>query len=151
VTAAYRPRRLEMQDLVGVLVEEHRLMDGGLQRAKEASARGDFEGTRRALREVDPVFRQHIADEEATILGLLIKALGVKGADEEIKVFRQHRPIYELMRKIDELASMSSEELAANQAKLQELFREHTAAEEGRVFPRALSVGRKDGPKDLRV
>lgn len=115
-------------------------MREGLRRAKEAAGRQDFESVSRALKELDPVFRQHIADEESQILGLLIERLGVKGATEEIRVFQQHRPIYQLMKAVTELATMPADELEANQTRLEALFDKHTAAEEARVFPRALSL-----------
>jgi hypothetical protein len=129
-----------LADLVRVLVDEHRTMKDGLRRAQDAAREGDFEAVGRALKELDPVFRQHIADEEATILGLLIKTLGVKGAEAEIIVFRQHRPIYQLMQKVGELAKKSPSQLHSSQSELESLFEEHTLAEEGRVFPRALGL-----------
>lgn len=139
VEGRYPPRKLELEPLVRILIEEHLVMRGGLLKAKEAATRRDFEAVRNELRKLDPVFRQHIADEESQILGLLVRQLGVKGAEEEIKVFQQHRPIYRLMQKVSELASMSANELEANQAELNELFDRHTKAEEERVFPRARS------------
>ena len=138
--ARYRPRKMNIEALVATLVSEHVLMEEGLVRAREAASRNDYEGVRTELKRLDPVFRQHIADEESQILALLIEKLGAKGAAEEIKVFQQHRPIYQLMRKVDELASMSASELEANQAELKDLFDRHTSAEEGRVFPRARSL-----------
>ncbi|MDG7009362.1 MAG: hypothetical protein JRN16_02335 [Nitrososphaerota archaeon] len=142
--ASYRPRKMELEALVATLVGEHALMGEGLVRAREAASRNDYGAARTELEKLDPVFRQHIADEESQILGLLIEKLGAKGAAEEIKVFRQHGPIYQLMKKVDGLASMSASELEANQAELKDLFDRHTRAEEGRVFPRArsLSAGR---------
>lgn len=131
---------MELDALVGVLVREHALMREGLQRAKGAADVRDFEGVRRALREIDPVFRQHIADEEAQVLGLLIARLGAKGAEAEIQVFRQHRQIYELMTRVSKLAELSSSELEASQAELEKLFELHAAAEEAKVFPRAMSL-----------
>ena len=89
---------------------------------------------------MEPVFRQHIADEEATILGLLIGTLGIKGAEAEILVFREHRPIYLLMEKVGELARKSAAELQGSQEELAALFEEHTRAEEERVFPKALGL-----------
>ncbi len=144
--ARFVPRRMEVDRLVAVLVEEHRVMREGLQKAKGAAASGDFDGVGRALREVGPVFRQHIADEEAQVLGLLIARLGVKGAEAEIVVFRQHRPIYELMKRVSELAAMSSTELESSRSELDRLFEEHTALEESQVFPRAVSL-QKGGSK----
>ncbi len=138
--ARYTPRRIDLEPLIKVLVEEHAIMREGLRRAKEAAGRQDFEDLSRALRELDPVFRQHIADEEAQILRFLIEQLGVKGAADEIKVFQQHRPIYQLMKRVTELAAMPAAELQADQVKLKAMFDDHTLAEEQRVFPRALSL-----------
>ncbi len=136
----YPPRRMELEALVETLVGEHVAMKEGLRRAREAARRRDFDGVSRALRAVDPLFRQHIADEESQILGLLIAKLGVKGAEAEILVFRQHRPIHGLMEKVKELASKSASELEGSQGELDKLFEAHTPAEEATVFPRVLSV-----------
>ena len=114
----------------------------GLERAHAAAERRDFEAVGNELRELESVFRQHIADEEAQILGFLIKQLGVKGAADEIKVFQQHRPIYKLLEEVTELAELSSGELEASQSKLNTLFSEHAQAEEASVFPRAISLHR---------
>ena len=138
----YAPRRMELDVLINVLVKEHEQMKEGLRRAKVAADRHDLEAVVRTLKEIEPVFRQHIADEESQILRLLIQELGVEGAEDEIKVFRQHRPIHQLMQTVAELASKSPGELGADQAKLDALFEEHTVAEEGRVFPRAVSCYR---------
>lgn len=126
--------------MVRVLVMEHAEMKDGLRRASESAARKDFLSVGRTLKDLDPLFRQHIADEEFEVLGLLIRTLGVKGAEKEILVFRQHRPIYSLMLKVGELAALSSEELEARGAELERLFAEHAKAEEGEVFPKAMSL-----------
>ena len=138
--ARYLPRKLELDALVRTLVDEHRVMKDGLRIARDSAGTGDYETASTALKRVDPVFRQHIADEEATVLGLLIRSLGVKGAEAEILVFRQHRPIYELMQKVAKLAELPPTELEKSQADLESLFEEHTLAEEEAVFPKALSL-----------
>jgi len=121
-------------------------MSEGLQRMKEAAHSRDFDGVSRILKQVDPVFRQHIADEEGQILRLLIQELGRKNAEEEINVFQQHRPIYRMMQTVSELASKEPMELETEQTKLNALFEEHTRAEEKRVFPRALGCyGQRGG------
>lgn len=134
----YRPRTMEFESLVRVLVEEHTVMREGLSQMKDAADRHDFKAVANALRELDPIFRQHIADEESQILRLLIAELGVKGAEEEIRVFQQHRPIYRLMQTLADLASKSAEDLEAEQTELNALFLEHTSAEEENIFPKAL-------------
>ena len=142
----YLPRKVPFDELIRVLVAEHEVMRDGLRQTKEAAERRDFEGASRALKQVDRVFRQHIADEEAQVIRLLVGVLGVKGAEDEIKVFQQHRPIYRLMQAVAELASKKESELGAEQAKLNDLFHDHAAAEEEGVFPRALRCyGQKSG------
>jgi hypothetical protein len=123
--------------LIRTLVKEHVAMKEGISKAREAAGKRNFEALSRILRELDPLFRQHIVDEESTILRLLIGKVGVKGAEEEIRVFQQHRPIYQLMQRISEFALMSAAELQASQEELRDLFERHAVAEERIVFPRA--------------
>jgi hypothetical protein len=138
---SYPPRKLELGELVKVLVAEHDTMRGKLARARDSLQRKDYSEASRIVKEMDPVFKQHIADEESQILGLLIARLGVKGAEEEIAVFRQHRPIYQLMQKLEDIGRIPASELAAREEELQGLFSEHTKLEEAMVFPKAGSLG----------
>jgi hemerythrin-like domain-containing protein len=138
----FLPRRMGIDAMIKTLVDEHVIMNRGLYGAGEAIRNGDFEALKRVLVELDPVFRQHIVDEESTILRLLIEKLGKEGAKEEIRVFQQHRPIYELMKRISEFASMAPSELEKSQEELRDLFRGHVTAEEGSVFPKAKSVSK---------
>lgn len=140
--ARYSPRSIAIDALLKVLVEEHTVMREWLQRTKKAAEMKDFEGASRDLKQLDAIFRQHIADEEAQILRLLVGELGVRGAEEEIKAFQQHRPIYRLMQTISGLASKAID-LESEQARLNALFDNHATAEEERVFPKALSCYRQ--------
>jgi glutathione S-transferase len=142
----FLPRKMELKSLIRTLVGEHTTMKDGLRAAREAAQKRDFGALAKTLAGLDPLFRQHIVDEESTILRLLIGVLGTKGAEEEIRVFQQHRPIYQLMRRIAEFASMSASELEANQEELRNLFDTHVAAEEKQIFPKAKSLsGRLQG------
>ena len=136
-------RKLEFEDLISVLVTEHVKMKSDLEEVEKAVSKRDFVAAAGILRGLDGLFRQHIADEEAQVLRLLIDAYGLKGAEDGILVFRQHRPIYDLMEQVKKLASISTEELASNEDRLKRLFDEHTLAEESRVFPRAISTFRE--------
>jgi len=138
--ASYRPRNLGFGELITVLVSEHAAMRAGLEKAKEAASRHDFRVVGFELRKLDPLFRQHITDEESQVLRLLVGTIGKERAAEEIRVFQQHRPIFALMQKASELATLSSDELEAKQEELSALFEEHALAEQARVFPKALSL-----------
>ena len=131
---------MEFEELIAVLIAEHAKMDEALAEVKRAVLDRDFASASRVLRELDRLFKQHIADEEAQVLRILIDAYGVKGADDAIKVFRQHRPIYDLMKQIKKLSSLSMKELASAEDSLRELLDEHTSAEESRIYPRAIST-----------
>jgi hemerythrin-like domain-containing protein len=136
-------RRIGFEELIALLVEEHGRMKAGMDALRTAVEDDDYVAASRLLGELDTVFRQHIADEEAQVLRLLIGAYGVKGTDDAIKVFRQHRPIYSLMEEIKKLSKLSPEELLEKEAKLKEMFASHAQAEEERVFPWSLSTYRK--------
>ena len=139
----FLPRMMGLEDLIRTLVEEHAVMKEGISKAREVAEKRDFEALARVLRGLDRLFRQHIVDEESTILRLLIGKLGANGADEEIRVFQQHRPIYHLMQKISEFATMSRSELESSQEELRDLFERHAFAEERMVFPRVESFSIK--------
>jgi hemerythrin-like domain-containing protein len=131
---------MEFEELISVLVAEHAEMKKGLAQVKQAISNKDFASASRVLGELDRLFRQHIADEEAQVLRILLDAYGVDGSNEAIIVFRQHRPIYDLMEKIKKLAALPIEELASSEDVLRQLFEEHTLAEESRVFPKAIQT-----------
>ncbi len=134
---------MRFEDLISVLVAEHGKMKNGFAEVREAVSRKDYFTASKILRDLDLLFRQHIADEEAQVLRLLIDAYGVEGAQDAIKVFQQHRPIYDLMEKVKKLAVLPVEELVSNQDQLTRLFQEHAFAEENSVFPSAVSVYRE--------
>jgi hypothetical protein len=136
-------RRMEFDELIAVLVAEHGKMKSGLAEVERVAAKKDFDSAAKILKSLDALFRQHIADEEAQVLKLLIDAYGVRGAEDAIVVFRQHRPIYDLMEKVKKLASLPLHELATSEGELRRLFDEHAHAEETRVFPRALLTYRE--------
>jgi hemerythrin-like domain-containing protein len=134
---------MEFEDLISVLVSEHGEMKKGLAQVKQSVSNKDFSSASRVLRDLDRLFKQHIADEEAQVLRLLLDAYGVEGAEEAIIIFRQHRPIYDLMEEVKKLASLPIDELARDEDRLRRLFEEHTLAEESRVFPKAISTYKK--------
>ena len=142
------PRKIGFEELISVLIAEHAEIRKELVNLKRFVENRELSSAAEILGELDRLFRQHIADEEAQVLRLLIEAYGVKGADEAIVIFRQHRPIYQLMEEVKRFASLSPEELALNEASLRNMLEEHTQAEENRVFPKALTAysERRDRP-----
>jgi len=144
--APVMPRKVGLEQLVSILLAEHVQMVEKLATVKRHADNRDYPAAAKAIRELDALFRQHIVDEEAQVLRLLIDAYGVKGAEEAIVIFRQHRPIYTLVEEVKKLASLSAEELASNEASLKSLLEGHTKSEEDRIFPMALFLPRADLP-----
>jgi hypothetical protein len=138
--------RLALGDLISRLVAEHETMKDDLLRVREAAESKNFEAASKTLEELDRTFRRHIADEEGQVLRFLIDVYGVKGAEDEIRVFQQHRPIHALLETIKKLAILPPDELATHEDSLSTLFDEHTFAEENAVFPRAIRATKKDTP-----
>ncbi|MDV3278040.1 MAG: hemerythrin domain-containing protein [Nitrososphaerales archaeon] len=133
---------MELEDLVAVLVAEHTEMKAGLENLRSALEARDYAAAKAILAGLKAVFTRHIADEEAQVLKVLIEAYGVKGAEDAIMVFRQHRPMYTLMEAIERFAALSPAELESKEEELNGLFGQHTKAEEERIFPWALSTHR---------
>ncbi|HYB06760.1 MAG TPA: hypothetical protein VEB87_01245 [Nitrososphaerales archaeon] len=131
---------MAFEDLISVLISEHAEIKRKLTEVKNSTETKDFTHAAAILKDLDQLFRQHIADEEAQVLRILIEAYGVKGAESAIVVFRQHRPIYQLIQEVGKLASLPPDELATNEMKLRKLLMEHTQAEETHIFPDALST-----------
>jgi hemerythrin-like domain-containing protein len=142
------PRKIEFEELISVLIAEHVAIRKDLMKLERSLEGHEFASAAETLRGLDRLFRQHIADEESQVLRLLIEAYGVKGADDAIVVFRQHRPIYKLMEEVKKLASLSPEELSLDERKLRTNLEGHVMAEETRIFPKAISThrGRSDRP-----
>jgi hemerythrin-like domain-containing protein len=138
--------RLALGDLISRLVAEHKIMKDDLLRVRKATESKDFEAASKALEELDRTFRRHIADEEGQVLRFLIEVYGVKGAEDEIRVFQQHRPMHATLEAIKKLATLTPDELATHEDSLWTLFAEHTFAEENSVFPRAMRASKKDSP-----
>ena len=134
---------MEFEELISTLICEHIEMKKDLVELEIAMSNKDFFLASKILDNLDHLFKQHIVDEEAQVLRILIDAYGVKGSDEAIKIIRQHRPIYYLMEEVKKLAFLSIEELTSNEDRLRKLFEEHTLAEESSVFPRAISTYRE--------
>lgn len=142
-------RKMGFEELISVLIAEHAEMKKDLADVKQAITKRDFSSASKRLGELDRLFKQHIADEEAQVLRILIDAYGVEGAEDAIRVFRQHKPIYDLMEEVRKLASLSVEELASDEHRLRRLLEEHTLAEESRVFPRAISTYKERAVRDI--
>ncbi|MFQ5838633.1 MAG: hemerythrin domain-containing protein [Thermoplasmata archaeon] len=129
-------RPLEFEELVDLLLEEHREIRRLLE---EVLAEAGQAGPGEILASLDDCLRQHVADEEARVLRLLIDVHGHQGASEAIRVFQQHRLIHELVKEL-RASPLPSSSMAAKKAELRKLLEDHFAEEEGSIFPLALQA-----------
>ncbi len=91
MTRIITARRIGLEDLVSTLLKEHEEFRQRLTELEEAS--GDKDRCVEIVSKLDEALRQHIVDEEATVLRVLLDAYGRDGGVDAIKVFKQHRPI----------------------------------------------------------
>ncbi|MCS7145081.1 MAG: hemerythrin domain-containing protein [Nitrososphaerota archaeon] len=138
-----RPRRLELQELIRVLVEEHGRVKALLTRLNGLLQEGRYGEAAEELVNFKPYLDQHIIDEEASILKLLLEEYGRMGAERAVKVFQEHREIHRLISEMQSLASSSPERLAELRDGLRDMLERHFRAEEGEIFPWALETYRK--------
>jgi len=139
-----RPRRLELDDLIRILVEEHGKVRDLLVKLDMLLQAGRYTEAAEELKEFQPYLDQHILDEEAIVLKALLDALGRGGAARAIKVFQEHREIHQLISEMRSAAS-TPEKLVEKKDRLRETLERHFWAEEKDVFPSALDVYRRKG------
>lgn len=138
-----RPRKLELEELLKILVEEHGKVRSLLRRLNTHLQQDRYAEAAEELKEFKPYLDQHIIDEEATVLRVLIDSLGKKEAERAVKVFQEHRQIHQLISEMQSLATTEPERLAEMRNRLGEILEKHFRAEESDVFPLALESYKK--------
>ncbi|MEM1923279.1 MAG: hemerythrin domain-containing protein [Nitrososphaerota archaeon] len=140
-----RPRRLKLEELLKILVEEHEVVRGRLTRLHTLLERDKHAEAAEELKGFKPYLDQHVIDEEATVLKLLIDSLGREGATRAIQVFQEHREIHQLISEMQAIAETAPERLAEMKSRLAEILERHFRAEETEVFPWALKLYKDKG------
>ena len=138
-----RPRSLELEDLLTILLDEHGQVRSLLNRLNTFLQEERYTEAVEDLNNFKPYLDQHIIDEEATVLKTLLDAYGREGAERAIKVFQEHREIHQLISEMKSIALSSSERLAEKRDRLETVLERHFRAEEEEVFPWALDTVRK--------
>lgn len=137
-----RPRKLELEELINMLVEEHGQVKSLLNKLNTLLHEEKYAEAAEELNGFKPYLDQHIIDEEATVLKALMDAYGREGAGRAIKVFQEHREIHQLISEMRSVASSSPERLAEKRDRLRTVLERHFRAEEEEVFPWALDTVR---------
>ncbi len=128
---------------VASLVEAHGDIRRRLETIGTALKKQDSALAITSLRELREALDQHVVDEEARILKVLIDAHGREGAQDAIRTMQQHRSVHKLINDMLDTLPRSAEEAHKKHAELEKILREHFEAEERRIFPWALETHAK--------
>ena len=135
-------RSLEFEELVSALKDEH----GGVKR--RLAELGDVVAARKYAKASELVpglcdaLRQHIIDEEAKVLKVIIDAYGRERAGEAIRIAQRHRVVHRKIEEMEKLAARTPGMLGPRVVELRGLLEEHFKDEEERMFPLALEAYR---------
>ncbi|MDW8092077.1 MAG: hemerythrin domain-containing protein [Nitrososphaerota archaeon] len=135
-----RPRALDLEDLIEVLLKEHEEVRALLKRINALLQNGRYGELAEELNKFKPYLDQHVIDEEASVLKVLIDTYGREGADRFIRVFQEHREIHRLLQDMRRIAVETPERLAELKTEFSRVLERHFMAEESDVFPSALRV-----------
>ncbi len=144
-----KPRKLGLELLIDLLEGEHRKVESELRAVSGMIAARDPGGLGRLLQSLDEELLQHMLDEEASVLAVLIKVYGKERSAEAIKVFREHRRIREMMADMKRKFEADPAECMKSINELESFMLEHFKKEEVVIFPLALETQRR--PKKAMV
>lgn len=138
-----KPRELELEQLVNLLEREHRKVESDLKAVAAMIAARDKDNLGRLLQSLDEILLQHMLDEEASILAVLIKAYRRERSAEAIKVFREHVRISEMMTGLRKKFEGDPVKCMESRNELESFMLEHFKKEDVRIFPLALETQRR--------
>jgi hemerythrin-like domain-containing protein len=138
-----RPRQLEIPSLLDTLVKEHGEVRTMLKDLSALMSDNKFLIAVDRIKPLKPNIDQHVIDEEAKVLKILLDAYGREKSARAIAVFQEHREIHQLIRKLQESIYLSSDKSREVMDALEDLTERHFEAEESWVFPWILETYRK--------
>jgi hemerythrin-like domain-containing protein len=143
VDASMRPRQLEIPSLLDTLVKEHEEVRTLLKDLSALISDNKFLVAADRIKAFKPYIDQHVIDEEAKVLKILLDAYGREKSARAIAVFQEHREIHQLIRELQESIYISSDKSREVRDALEDLMRRHFKAEESWIFPWVLETYRK--------
>ncbi len=133
-----RPREMALEDLVALLEKEHEDVRKEMFLISEMLLKGDSDTLSRRLASLDEELMQHMLDEEASVLRVLIQAYGRDGSEEAIEVFREHVEIKRLLDDLRKGIAENQEERMKTRDALDTLLVNHFTKEDETIFPWAI-------------
>ncbi|MGB9729295.1 MAG: hemerythrin domain-containing protein [Thermoprotei archaeon] len=138
-----RPRSYELEDLINILLKEHKMIMNDITELKNAINERNHEKINEIFTRFDSYLNQHVIDEESRLLKILLDNYGREGSKEAIKVFQQHLKIHQLINDMKTLANTSLESLNSKEIELNEIFIIHFEKEEKEIFPWVIKTYKK--------
>ncbi len=135
-----KPRDLPIRELIEKLKEEHQNLPAIIDDAIITYKTGNLSGAFPVIADVRETLSQHIIDEEATLLKLLIEKLGKEASEPYIKILQDHPKISKMVEKSVESTYTGWTETEGDLTQLKEALSEHHKQEEEVLYPKVLSL-----------
>ena len=135
-----KPRDIPIKKLIEKLKEEHRTLPEVIDDAIITYKTGNLSGAFPVIADVRDTLSQHTIDEEATLLKFLFDKIGKEQSEEYIKILQEHVPIMKLVEQSVESTYTGWTETEGYLTTLKEELAKHHREEEGKLFPKVLSL-----------
>ncbi len=141
-----KPRELPVNELIEKLKEEHANLPAIIDDAIITYKTGNLSGAFPVIADVRETLSQHIIDEEAVLLKLLLDKLGKEASEPYIKILQEHTKIMKLVEQSVESTYTGWTETENNLNTLKEELAGHHKQEEEVFYPKVISLLRESSP-----
>ena len=135
-----KPRELPVNELIEKLKEEHASLPAIIDDAIITYKTGNLSGAFPVIADVRETLSQHIIDEEAVLLKLLLDKLGKEASEPYIKILQEHTKIMKLVEQSVESTYTGWTETENNLNTLKEELAGHHKQEEEVFYPKVISL-----------
>ncbi len=135
-----KPRELPVNELIEKLKEEHATLPAIIDDAIITYKTGNLSGAFPVIADVRETLSQHIIDEEAVLLKLLLDKLGKEASEPYIKILQEHTKIMKLVEQSVESTYTGWTETENNLNTLKEELAGHHKQEEEVFYPKVISL-----------
>jgi iron-sulfur cluster repair protein YtfE (RIC family) len=135
-----KPRELPVNELIEKLKEEHANLPAIIDDAIITYKTGNLSGAFPVIADVRETLSQHIIDEEAVLLKLLLDKLGKEASEPYIKILQEHTKIMKLVEQSVESTYTGWTETENNLNTLKEELAGHHKQEEEVFYPKVISL-----------
>ncbi len=135
-----KPREFPVNELIEKLKGEHANLPAIIDDAIITYKTGNLSGAFPVIADVRETLSQHIIDEEAVLLKLLLDKLGKEASEPYIKILQEHTKIMKLVEQSVESTYTGWTETENNLNTLKEELAGHHKQEEEVFYPKVISL-----------